>query len=468
MRTPRTPNQALRDLIGQARWSGAQLAREVNALAAEQQLVTRCDRSTVGHWLEGTVPRPPVPQLVAEVLSRRLGREVTAVEADLIRSGSPYSGVVAAPLPRDVVDQLERLGMVAGNRALGRTVVFSLSALELPGWEGARAPATGARDTQAQPPAPAQGVGARLQGVGCGPPDVLAAQKLLDLFSRADATFGGGRVHDVLRAYLATSVVAWLRQRTSPAARRRLLVVAGQLCYLCAFAHYDTSLHGIAQRYYLIGAALLREAGDRVGYALCARGLSVQAHSLGHHEQAAGLAGAAVRIGLPYAPAHQRAFLLGQLAVAQAHRADQSSAARHLRAAERLLERATDGDTPIGSFHEGSLALQRASVARARSDHRQEAGQLHLSLRYRPRHEKRSLAVATALLAEAQLDLGHLDLACHTWRTFVAGCPDIDSSRARRHVRTMVARLRPYAAHRAAADLCDLARDLPAPHGRAR
>ncbi|MFF4097812.1 hypothetical protein ACFYYY_29455, partial [Streptomyces sp. NPDC001834] len=82
---PKTPNTRLRTLLAEADWSGAQLAAALRQVAAEHGRQLACDRSMVSRWLSGTTPRPPVPQLLLEALSRRLGRPVDAVEAGLSR-----------------------------------------------------------------------------------------------------------------------------------------------------------------------------------------------------------------------------------------------------------------------------------------------------------------------------------------------------------------------------------------------
>ncbi|MER7758681.1 hypothetical protein [Streptomyces sp. NPDC097619] len=449
MTTGRAPNHALRQLLAEAQWTGAQLARAVNAVAAGQHLTTRCDRSSVWHWLAGTVPRPALAALVAEALSRRLGRRVTPAQAGLTTAFGTDPGP-ALPARGDIAGRLERLAAVPAHHRNAGSQPFSPAAQDLPRW----GPVTGLSPTPGQP----FPTGTRGSGHPAGTHDPLV------LFSRHDAAFGGGLVSEVIRVYLATSVASWLRQGTRQATRRHLLTTAAQLSYLSAFAHYDSDLHGTAQQYYLVSAALSREAGDRLGYALCARGMSVQALALGHPERADLLAESAVAIGLPCAPPHQRAFLLGQRAATRAALGDRHAARAHFGAAEEALGRDAPADTPVGAFHGGSLAFQRAAIARAEGDFRTEAHQLEMSLRHRPGREGRSRAVTTALLAEARLDQGHLDLACRAWRTFLASYPDLESARARRHLQTCVARLRPYGRNRSAAEVRDLARALQSGH----
>ncbi|WP_249402328.1 hypothetical protein [Streptomyces sp. YIM 121038] len=83
---PKTPNARLRGLLEEADRSGAQLAAALRQAAAEHGRPLACDRSMVSRWLAG--PRPPVPTLLLEVLSRRLGRPVVALEAGLSRAPS--------------------------------------------------------------------------------------------------------------------------------------------------------------------------------------------------------------------------------------------------------------------------------------------------------------------------------------------------------------------------------------------
>jgi tetratricopeptide (TPR) repeat protein len=286
------------------------------------------------------------------------------------------------------------------------------------------------------------------------------------VFSRSDIVFGAGPVREPLRQYLSTTLLPWLRSDLRPAVRRDLFTVAAQLTYLCAFAHFDMNHHAAAQRLYLTSAELAREAGDTIGYALALRGLSVQAHELGHLAEADHLAEHAVRTGARHAPPHQQAFFLGQLAVTQAGRGDRRHT-RHLMAAERCLQRSADGASAVGAFHSGSLAFQRAAVAKSQGDHRTAARALAVSLRHRPADERRSRALGLAELAETQLASGHLEQACRTWHEFLDILPNIRSARAYDRLRALIAALRPNATNPAAAALLGRAREMR-PGGRRR
>jgi hypothetical protein len=455
VRSPRTPNQALRTLLTEAGWSGADLARAVNALSTAQGTVLHHDRTTVAHWLAGSRPRPPVPLLVAEVLSRRLGRPVRVQDTGLTHPGQwdPESGAVTSLAEGGAVDRLADVLRAIDRRGVALIGAYSLAALAIPHGPNAL-PGSPAGD---RVPVSASGAPTTV-----GTPHVESARELLTLFSHGDAAFGAGAVREPLRQYLSTTVLPWLMCDMKPGVRRELFTVAAQLTYLCAFTHFDMNHHAAAQRLYLTSVELAREAGDMVGYALGLRGLSVQAHALGHFTEALRLAEQAVGAGVRHAPPHQQAFFHGQLAVVQAGLGD-TRAIRHLTTAERCLEKASSTASPVGAFHSGSLALQHAAVARSRGDHRATAQALHVSLRHRPAAERRSRALSLAELAETQLAVGHVEQACRTWHEFLDVHRQIHSARAEDRLRLLTAGLRPYTANPAAAALLERARE---PRGR--
>ncbi|RST20979.1 hypothetical protein EF908_24600 [Streptomyces sp. WAC04770] len=466
----RTPNQALRLLLAEAGWSGAQLAREVNALGAAQGTPLSYDRTAVAHWLAGSRPRSPAPALVAEALSRRLGRPVREEDAGL----GPRSG--AAQGERDAVESLDEALRTTGRRRVALAGAYSLAALTIPYGPltkpyGPQAGAYGPPFIRNAPPdlmpytTPPSVPSARV-----GMAHVASAQELLALFSRGDAVLGAGPVYEPLRQYLAATVLPWLKHDMRPAVRRELLTVASRLTYLCAFAHFDMNRHAAAQRLYLTSAELAGEAGDRVGRGLALRGLSVQAHALGHFTEAHRLAEQAANTALRHVPPHQQAFFHGQLAVTLAGRGD-AGHARHLSLADRCLERSSSsGNTPVGAFHPGSLALQRAAVAVSTGDRHAAARALDLSLRHRPADERRSRALSLAELAEVQLAMGHLEQACRTWHEFLDVHPVVDSARADDRLRLLIARTRPYSGNPAVAALLGRVREThrrrpPMPRG---
>ncbi|MEU4408592.1 hypothetical protein AB0F88_29080 [Streptosporangium sp. NPDC023963] len=442
MGTGHRPNIRLRALLTEARWTGQQLADEVNGLGAEAGVALRYGRAAVAHWLAGMRPRPPVPHLVAEALSRRLGRplEIAAVGlADPGRAPRDAQGAAGEDWrDEDPVARLVELhtGVCLGRRRMLEDCVYSLAALSVPGWADAAAAAATAGSGRRRAPE-------------VGTPQVEAAEAMAQVFSQTDTAFGGGQARRALSGYLAVDVVPWLRSRMNPGTRRRMLSIATELTYLCGFMCFDEQLHGVAQSYYRAALKLAAENGDAAGYAVTLRALSVQAHTLGHHGQALDLAEAALTSAPVAIEPGTHAFLRGQAAVAAAAvKGGRRTALRHLRAAEHHLNHAvattgTPADT-VGAYHQASFAHQHAAVLTALDDRPAAADALAASIRHRPATERRARALTSATLAALHLDQGHLEQAALTWHAFLDDYPHLRSGRTRAALSTLKARLRPY------------------------
>jgi tetratricopeptide (TPR) repeat protein len=417
-------------------------------VGAESGLNLHYDRTAVSHWLAGVRPAPHVAALIAESLSRRLGRPVTVAETGLNAPRHPFgTGVQEIPDgDPDGVTQLIELSSADGDlsrQALLRGSVYSVAALSVPGW------------TQLPPtvwPTPRP-------GTRVGMPQVCMIEAMTTMFSDADTAFGGGHIRGALISYLSGDATVWLRARTAPTVYRRLLSSVAELGYLAAFVCFDSRLHGLAQRYHLAALRLAAQAGDRSLYATVLRGMSVQAHSLGHHHEALRLAetAAQLRDAVPHATA---ASLVGQLAVAAAANGDWHDTIAYLGAAERYLERSDASGGPLGAYHRAALDHQLAEALAARGDREGAIRALTASIRNRPLGERRSRALTLAKLADLQLGAGHLEAACTTGRRFCEDYPYLDSARADSALRLLHARLRPYQRNADAAALLERVRIL--------
>ncbi|MGP3986665.1 hypothetical protein [Streptomyces sp. 3N207] len=91
----RTPNRALRALLEETEWTQAAFARALARLGAEVGIHLRYDRTSVAHWLRGSRPDPRVQHLMAEALSRRLGRRVTVADLGMHGARGGHAGAAA-------------------------------------------------------------------------------------------------------------------------------------------------------------------------------------------------------------------------------------------------------------------------------------------------------------------------------------------------------------------------------------
>lgn len=436
------PGADLRRLAAEARYNGAALARAVNAIGTETGLSLHYGRASAAQWLSGTRPRPPVPGLLAEALARRLGRGITLAD---IGCGNPGP---AAGWDTNPVAQLTTLADIDGPRRRGvpHTCVYSLGALAIPAWGRGGVLRVVGPDTDASV-------------MRVGSDQVAAADTMLHLFAATDAAHGAAAIRPATAYYLAATIGPWLRASATSRVHSEMLSIGARLSYLCGFLCTDDELDGAAQRYYLIALRLAVEADDPVTYAIALRGLSVQAHALGHHTHSLALAEAAHAAGIG-APPVTRAFLDGQLALASAAIGDRRNAVAHLRAAEHHLNRAVDSTDAVGIHHLASFAHQKAGIRSCLGDRTGAITALQRSIRDRPAAERRSRAITLARLAELQLVSGRLDDAVASWHRFLDDYPAVDSVRVHRAFNGMRARLRPYAAESPATTLLHRAAGL--------
>jgi tetratricopeptide (TPR) repeat protein len=437
-------NRALRALLAEAGWGGADLVRAVNAAGREVGAELRYQRSSAAQWLAGVQPRPPAPDLIVEVLGRRLGRLIVPAEAGLRGSGRGGNGGgggvarVRHALSAFEWQQSAELALAQDADDDGSGGVFVARELDVP-WFGQSA-FTAPRGDEL--------------GIGRGrgqerrrtvtQRDVLGAESVLSAYSRSDHAFGGGHSRHALAQHLSHTISPLLGVPAPADVRRDLLVVAAKMAYLCGFMHFDDSLNSTAQQYYRISLRLADEADDRVGYATALRGLSVQAESLGHHTLSAQLAQAAIDVGWHAAPVPVRAFLSGQLAVATAAIGEHVASLGHFRRTERLLDRASSNTDAVGAFHEASLEYQYATLAVYQGAPMVAIDAFKRSLRARPDEERRSRALTLARTAELFLDCGHLESACEQWHRFLDDYRGLASRRVDEALGTMRARLMPF------------------------
>ncbi|WP_327235169.1 hypothetical protein OG349_15565 [Streptomyces sp. NBC_01317] len=432
MTSRRPPNGLFKDLLAETGWTGEELARAVNRLGAESGLTLRYQRASVSQWAAGIRPRPPAPELLAEAFSRRLGRRITVADV-LPGATTPAADPVAAETGSPVEKPTPARQLVD----LGRRVAQRDRAAAALVYEHDPRPSPADRYPAAPPSLPAPHPSPQPAPHRLTPAATAAVAAMIDVFSTADRTHGGGFARAALAAYLSQSVAPLLRAPGPSPLRRQLLCSGATLSYLCAFMHFDDELHGPAQRYYRTSLELAEAAGDPTAQALALRALSIQAHTLKHHRRALDLAEEAHRRVTARTPAQVRAGILGQLAVAEAATGGGPASTRRLDEAARELENADRNEPAVGAYHSASLAHQHATVAAHLGDGTRAVSALQASLDRRPDTEPRSRVITCAALAELHFARGHLEAACATWHSFLDGYPAVSSARADTALTTM-------------------------------
>ncbi|MER5863482.1 hypothetical protein [Kitasatospora sp. NPDC002040] len=373
----------------------------MNTVGRESGLQLHYQRASVSQWMAGTQPRPPVPPVIVEALSRLLGRPVTLEQAGLAPDR-------AVPLPREREDRYAPEPLRA------------LSAVYRP----ARLPRrlTAEADRPGLRPVPRPGP-ARF-----GPEHVACVALMTDQFSRSDHLSGSGAVVDALTGFTIDVALPWLDGSARPALRRAMFTACARLATLGGFLQADHNRHGCAQNWYFLAASLAEESGDPLTLAVVLRALSVQALGLEQFPLALQLAEHATTLATR-ADHRTLAHLHGQLGLAQAATGERHAALQTIRRAERHLDRAT-GDSPaVGTYNTAALAHQRAEVRYRLGDGEGALADLRLSVRLRPVSEARARALVLARLGTLHLAEGSLDAACAVWERFLAARTGISSPR---------------------------------------
>ncbi|MDD9377708.1 hypothetical protein M8Z33_13770 [Streptomyces sp. ZAF1911] len=484
----RVANAWLGDLLAEAGWSGAELARAVNALGTLHGLALRYDRTAVAHWLSGTRPRRPVPELIAAALTERCGRLVTVAEAGLGAS-STGPGVRTDP---------GAAAAGAGDEGLLRLALQARAdvdphgrppLLRSPYQPVPVPPAVWDQETEpeAEPDPAAGGPGGGMRTrAGAGLPELAArrhlaahAEQLRALavsFSGLYLTHGGVHTRAALAAWLAQDAGAFAARHTGgPGSAARGRGAAGQgygvpdvwrgyaqLAHLLGEMTADAGYHGLAQEYHGIALGLARQAGDRRMYAITLRAMSAHAGRLGQSAHAVRLARTAVETAPADGEPGTLAFLLVQRAVAHAHAGQRSAATADLAAADRLHGRhaLNPSDGPFDAYARADLDFARARTHLALGEFPAAADALERSLRGRASGQHRATALTHAALAETLLRLGHLTRACEHWRAFLTAAPAVQSRAVREALGRLLRDLTPYRRMREAVPTVAMARAL--------
>ncbi|WP_203594230.1 tetratricopeptide repeat protein [Streptomyces sp. SID9124] len=439
----REPNAALGRLLTESRWTYRQFARAVNRVGTETGTPLRYDESAVSHWLGGTVPRGAVRVCVLEALSRRLGRPVTHAEAGLpVPRDHP-------PTAADTVEGLIDLGrqdMDPSRRSVLGAGLFSV-ALTIPGWP----------DVIGRAEAVQSG---RARRIGMNEVDMVIA--MTERVSELDDQFGGRHARPMAASFMVNTVASYLRADAPDNVRKAMLSAASDLLYLTGYMAVDEGLHGLAQRYYVKALELAGTAQDHLTYCTTLRGMSVQAIDLRHGGKAMELADAAAAAS-PKAGPRMLAFLAGQQAHAAAQTGDRTRALRYIREAETAMDRAESRDKAFGSYDPASLNYHISQVRYELGDVSGAIEAMQQSDKVRYSVYRRARVRHRAMLAERQLEVGHLEAACDTWHQALDDYPMVQSGRADDRVRTMFGLLRPHLKNATARDLYDRARTIAPP-----
>ncbi|MFG2193138.1 hypothetical protein [Streptomyces sp. NPDC048639] len=436
----RKPNDALLRLVDEADWTYRQFAAAVNRVGAETGVQLRYDESGVKHWLDGTMPRKKARPAVVEALSRRIGRPVTQEQAEF--GPSPAVAELTAETPGEPMNTVEglvdtgRADMDPSRRKVLTSALYS-AALAVPSYDDV----LGRLEHQAT---------GRTLKIGAG--EVATVRTMTDRIADILDELGGGHARPMAAAFLVNTVAPYLHADASVAVKKDMLAAASDLVYLTGWMAMYEKAHGLGQRYYLQALELAGAAEDYVTYCRTLRGMALQAANLKHANKALDLADSAAEAA-PNAGPRLQAFLRGQQAQGAALVGDRALAFRRLAETETALSKADNRREAVGGYDQSAYLFHVSSVLYALRDVPGSVEAMKQSNRARPPMERQGSAHANGLLAQRQLEMGHLEAACSTWSRFLDDYASLSSERADEHFSIMRRRIRPHLANHHAREL---------------
>ncbi|MEU1287992.1 hypothetical protein [Kitasatospora sp. NPDC005856] len=442
----KSPNTSLASLLEQAQWTKTQLAQAVNRAGREIQLDLRYDHSAVSHWVKGTQPAAGVQPVICAVLSSRLGRTVTSAEAGFSRPNDD----LLHPSSGDVVDKIVNLGradMDPSRRNVLKAGLYS-AALGVPGFAdlsdriNATSPLTG-------------------RTVRVGGSEVQTVRRMTERIADILDELGAGHARPMAAAFLTNTVGTYLRADATTEVKADMLTAAADLVYLMGWMAMYEIQHGLGQSYYHRALELARAGGDHITYCRTLRGMALQAANLKYGRKALDLADAAAEAA-PKAGPRLAAFLSGQQAHGAALVGDRALAFARLRETERSLSLAEGRNDHVGGYDIAAYHFHVSSVLYALGDVPGSIIAMQQSQRLRPPTEKQGRAHANGVLAQRQLEVGHVERAAGTWHAFLDDYETLSSARADDHFRQMLAGTRPHTGNARIRELNERARELVA------
>lgn len=423
----REPNELLAAVMQEAGLSNKAFAARVRAEANRAGLAISPDHVSVRRWLDGVRPHEDTVRCIAAALSGKLGRKLTFAElgfavpdtvseADTVEDSAQYPAK-----PEQAVDVLADLT----SADLSDSPLITAAS-----WAPDVAPSVITGYLFADP--------LRLETGPVGETGADVASRiratvryLMDL----DFQFGGGHTRKMLLFYWKTEIIPALRQSYPDLVRREVFAAAADAAEVLGWSAYDAGRHGAAQRYFVQGLRLAREANDQVMGGQILSNLSHQANYLGNYSDAVQFARAAQAATVGRATATVNAMFLAMEARALASVRDARGCAEILHRAEQMFERSNPAEDPewISYFDALELAGEAAHCFRdlGQAAETQRFAEQAIDLARTP---PRTRAFIGMVSAAGALSAGNVDEAVSVATAAIGQAGSLQSSRYLRYV----------------------------------
>ncbi|MFD4835288.1 transcriptional regulator [Streptomyces uncialis] len=445
------PNDSLAQWLSRSGMSRGELARRVKSKAREwRQPHISPDQTRIRCWLQGEMPRVPIPNILADVFSDHFGHRVTTYDLGFGDSGTGDAALVYNSSYTATVEVVADLGRADVDR---RKFLGGAPFAAVAGIEPSRDWLLNTLDQEPEP-----GPRVRLE-------DVSAVKNMFSVFQRMDIFQGGGSGRLILADYMNQHVYPLLRRAHSDDVRYALCEAAAEQTYLLGWMAYDNGENSIAQRYLIQSLRLAQESRNPALGAHVLAGMADQATLLGNPAEGRRLAQAG-RQGLSKTASPACLADLWCLeARALALLGERTAAAHAVARSEQAYERVDLEHEPewAAFIDPAYLHGEHANTFRDLGD--AEAAEEHArrSIGHADRQNRaRRGAMSQAALAVSHLQRRDLEAAYAAGIRTLKLSGRVKSSRAVEAVQDLRKRMRPFGRHRLVADFDERARELVA------
>ncbi|MGK4906403.1 transcriptional regulator [Streptomyces albus] len=408
------PNTLLDALLAEAGMSRLGLAMRVNQAGSRRGKAMRYDHSSVIRWLKGQRPRGIVPDIIADVLSERLGRRLTL---DDIGMGNPTR---PSPVATSLDGFLQRTtALWRGDQQLREDVrqapvITGLPAVG-PVWEWENPP----EDTDVS----------RQGSLRVRATDVACLRAARSHYEQMYRKVGGVVTRSRVTAFLVSDTAPLIHGSYSDAIGRELHRATGGLVAIAGICAYDSDTQGLAQRYFHQALRLAKASGDRAfgGYVIAL--LVNQALYMGDYRQAVAFAEAGLRTA-GHAISHALACDLHAMqAKAYSRMGDAASSRRCMALAETAAGRIRADEEPAetGYVQPGLLESNMADALMRIGD--MGPAQVYAAEAVDVQTHARGRVHRLATLADCQVKAGEVDRAVGTAETMLKTMEGMESRR---------------------------------------
>lgn len=344
----RSSNPHLALWIAATGLSHGEIARRIAAEAIRQghrQIAP--DATRVRRWIDGERPRPPVPALLAAVLSEALGQPLTPGDLGLAAAG-PTLDSIQLPLLTEAAAQT-LAGWTQMDLFLDRRDTLKLAL---------GAPLILAAERMLGGTARRLGPGTK----GFDDATTTALEEVTAFFTKSDASKGGGLYRKAIVAQLAEAARR-IEDGIPPSLKARVFAATADLAALAGWVSHDCGRYATAQRYWSYGIYAAGEAGQRDRGVEIVTRMSHQMIYLGRPGDALGLLElAAAKAQRPVV----KALVASQTGRVHAALGDERGADRHLGQADELVAAGLGDAVPqwVAYFDAAEHAGARAVSAR--------------------------------------------------------------------------------------------------------